>query len=105
MGKILLSLLLGAAAGVIDIVPMFLQKLDRHSIISAFIQWLVAAFVITHIQFGVEGWLKGLIVAVLMALPVIVLVMKTDVKSVIPILVMSAILGSIVGFVGDRFIK
>ena len=105
MGKILLVLILGAAAGIIDIIPMILQKLDRYSIISAFIQWVAAAFVITHIQFGVESWLKGLIVAVLMALPVIVLVMKNDVKSVMPILVMSAILGSVVGLVGDRVIK
>lgn len=105
MSKLLLSLIIGVAAGIIDIVPMIFQKLDRYSIISAFIQWVVVAFVITHIHFGVEGWLKGLIIAVLMALPIIALVMKTDVKSAIPILVMSVILGSLVGFAADRFIK
>lgn len=105
MGKFLLSLLIGAAAGIIDIVPMIFQKLDRYSIISAFIQWVVAAFVITHIHFGVEGWLKGLIIAILMALPIIILVMKTDAKSAVPILVMSVILGSLIGFAADRFIK
>lgn len=105
MGKLLLSLIIGIIAGVIDIIPMFLQKLDRYSIISAFIQWIIVAFVITHIQFGVGGWLKGLIIAVLMGLPIIVLVMKTDAKSAIPILVMSVILGSLVGFAADRIIK
>ncbi len=104
MGKIYFTLIAGVLAGTVDIVPMIFQKLDKYSIISAFIQWMVAAFVITHIQFGIDGWLKGLIVAVLMALPIIVLVMKTDVKSAVPILAMSIVLGSLVGFIGDKVI-
>jgi hypothetical protein len=103
MSRLLISLIIGVAAGIIDIVPMFFQKLDKYSIISAFIQWVVVAFVVTHIQFGVEGWLKGLIVAVLMALPVVVLVVKTDAKSAVPILIMSVVLGSLVGFIGDKY--
>lgn len=104
MDKILLSIVLGTLAGVIDIIPMFMQKLDRYSIASAFIQWVVLGFVITHIEFGVGGWLKGLIVAVLLSIPVIVLVAKADPKSAVPIIVMSAILGSAVSFIGDKFI-
>ena len=38
MKKFIISLALGAAAGVIDCVPMLLQKLDANSIASAFIQ-------------------------------------------------------------------
>lgn len=105
MGKLLISLIIGIIAGIIDIIPMFIQKLDKYSIISAFLQWVIVAFVITHIQFGAGGWLKGLIIAVLMALPIVVLVLKTDAKSAVPILVMSAILGSLVGFTADKFIK
>lgn len=104
MEKILITLIIGIIAGTIDIIPMFLQKLDRYSIISAFIQWVVAAFIISNIQFGIGGWLKGLIVGVLMALPIIVLVMKDDIKSAVPILVMSIVLGSLVGFASERFI-
>jgi len=104
MNKILLSLALGAFAGIIDIIPMLMQKLDKHSIASAFIQWVILGFVITHMEFGIEGWLKGLIVAVILSVPVIVLVVKTDPKSSVPIIVMSAILGSVVGFVGDKLI-
>ncbi len=103
MGKLLLVLIIGIIAGIVDIIPMILQKLDKYSIISAFVQWIVVAFVITHIQIGVDGWLKGLIIAILMALPVVILVMKTDAKSVVPILVMCAILGSLVGFLCDKY--
>ena len=98
MKTILLALVLGARAGVIDIIPMIIQKLDKYSTISAFVQWLVLGFVITFIKIpGVDGWLKGLITAVLLSLPIIIIVMKNDPKSIFIILLMSALLGSIVG--------
>ncbi|MDP4094056.1 MAG: hypothetical protein Q8920_11925 [Bacillota bacterium] len=105
MGNLLITLIIGLVAGVIDIIPMILQKLDRYSIISAFVQWLVVAFVIININFGVEGWLKGLIVAILMALPIVILVMKDDAKSVLPILIMCSILGSLTGYIGDKYVR
>ncbi|MCX7711570.1 MAG: hypothetical protein N2484_17150 [Clostridia bacterium] len=105
MNKLFIVLSIGIAAGIIDIIPMIFQKLDRYAISSAFIQWIIAAFVISYIQIGIDGWIKGGVMAVLMALPVVILVMKTDAKSVLPILVMSAILGSLVGFFSNRLIQ
>jgi hypothetical protein len=105
MENIILTLIIGIAAGIIDIIPMIIQKMDKYSIISAFVQWMVVTFVILNIDFGVANWLKGLIVAVLMAAPIAILVAKKELKSIIPIFVMSAVLGSIVGFVGDKFAK
>ena len=105
MKTLILSIIIGAIAGIIDIIPMFIQKLDKYSIISAFLQWVVVGFVIFHIQFGIEGWIKGLIAALLLAVPIVILVMKTDMKSAIPILGMSAVLGSMVGFISGRLIK
>lgn len=104
MNKLVLTVIIGIAAGIVDITPMVVQKMDKYSIISAFIHWVITAIVITHIQVGIEGWLKGLIVATIMALPIIILVMKTEPKSVLPILVMSVLLGSLVGYVGDKYV-
>ncbi len=105
MENIILTLIIGVLAGIIDVVPMKIQKMDRYSIISAFVQWMVVTFVIMNIDLGVASWLKGLIVAVLMAVPIAVLIAKKEPKSVIPILIMSVVLGSIVGFAGDKFVK
>ncbi|MBU1118870.1 hypothetical protein KKH43_03245 [Patescibacteria group bacterium] len=103
MRSILLSLALGAAAGIIDVIPMIIQKLDKYACISAFVQWIIIGFIVTHIKIpGVEGWSKGTIIAVLMALPIIIIVMKTDLKSVPIILITSAILGGLVGFFSDK---
>lgn len=105
MPSILSSLILGMAAGILDVIPMLIQKLDKYAIASAFIQWVVLGFVITHIKIpGVDGWLKGLITAVLMSLPIVIIVMKADPRSVIIILLMSAILGSIVGFLSAKIV-
>ena len=98
MKKILLAFLLGAGAGVIDIIPMIIQKQDKYSTVSAFLQWLVLGFVITFIKIpGIDGWLKGLITAVLLSLPIVTLVLKTEPQSVLIILAMSAMLGTLVG--------
>ncbi len=103
MPNILLSLILGAGAGLIDIIPMLIQKLDKYSIVSAFVQWLVLGFIITFIKIpGIDGWLKGLIVAVIISLPIVIIVAKSDPKSIIIILATSAILGSIVGALSKK---
>lgn len=105
MENIILTLIIGVLAGIIDVVPMMIQKMDKYSIISAFVQWMVVTFVIMNIDLGVASWLKGLIIAVLMAAPIAVLIAKKEPKSVIPIFIMSVVLGSIVGFAGDKFVK
>jgi hypothetical protein len=96
-----LSIFLGAGAGIIDVIPMVHKKMDKYSIMSAFIQWVVLGIVISYSNvFGLESWLNGLVVAVLLSLPIVILVMKNEQKSVPVILIMSAVLGSLVGLIG-----
>lgn len=97
----LLTLLIGIVAGLIDILPMIKMKVDRYSILSAFIYYLIVPFIIFGIDwFGNIWWLKGGVVSILIAIPVIILVLKEDKKSPIAMTVMSIVLGSIIGIVG-----
>jgi hypothetical protein len=105
MKKTCLALCTGVTAGIIDTIPMIIQNLDSYSIVSAFLQWVILGFVITHIEIGLQGWLKRLIVAVVLALPIIIITMKIDMTSVLPILIMSAILGSFIGFVSKKYLN
>ncbi len=102
MKKFIISLALGGAAGVIDCVPMLLQKLDANSIASAFIQWLVLGVVICYTVCRLPGWLKGALLAVAAAVPVMLLAVKTDIAAVIPMAIMSLVLGAAVGFFSSR---
>lgn len=105
MKGILISLLIGAVAGIIDIIPMIIQKMNRYAIISAFVQWLVLGLVIAHIRIGgLESWLKGLVVSIILVLPIVVLVFEKEPRSILIILTMSALLGSGVGFAVSKFI-
>ncbi len=103
MHKLLISLLIGIVAGIIDVIPMIIQKIDKHANISAFVHWVILGIIISYIKIPFAPWLKGLIIAELSALPIVILVAKDDIKSIIPILIMSAILGILVGITTTKF--
>ncbi len=97
----LLTLLIGIVAGVIDVLPMIKMKVDKYSCISAFVYYVIVPFVIFgNNWFGNSWWLKGGVVALLMAIPVIILVAKEDKKSPVAMTIMSIVLGSIIGVLG-----
>lgn len=77
------------------------MKIDKHSCISAFIYYLMIPFVIFGLDwFGNLWWIRGGVVTLLLAMPVIILVFKEDKKSPIAMSIMSIVLGSIIGIVG-----
>ena len=106
MRAFLLTLMIGAAFGTIDILPMLKMKLDRYSILSAFIFYLIAPFIIYNTNlFGTLGWYKGSAVMLLLAMPVIILVARDGIKTAVPIIAMSLILGTLIGVAGRFLIK
>ena len=101
MKTFLLTCLIGMIAGAIDILPMIKMKLDRHSIASAFIFYFILPFVILDIDLlGLVWWLKGGVTGLAMALPIIIMVAKEDKKSAPSMLIMSAVLGTLIGIAG-----
>ena len=105
MRKLGISILLGIIAGMLDLIPMLLQNLDWHACASAFAQWVVLGVLINHIDWALNGWLKGLIVAEMASIPILFIVSNEGITSILPIIIMSAILGSLVGYNGMRFAK
>ena len=100
MSTLILSLLVGAAAGALDALPMAIKKLPKHAVWSAFLQYVVVAVVVFHIDLqGVAWWALGGLVALAMAVPVVVMVARTDKKSVPIILANAAVLGTVIGVV------
>lgn len=100
----LLTLFTGAVFGIIDILPMLKMKLDKSAIISAFVFYLIVPFVVYNTDlFGMPWWLKGGVITLLLALPVIIIVAKDGIQTAAPIAVMSVVLGTLIGVVG-RFV-
>jgi hypothetical protein len=105
MNKFLIALSIGILAGIIDVVPMIFQKLNKYACISAFMQWVFLGFLIPFVNWNMQPWLKGLIIAELAAIPVMVIISEKEIKSIIPIALFSAVLGVIVGIAGAKFIQ
>jgi len=97
----LFTLLTGIIAGAIDVLPMIKMKLDKYAICSAFVFYLIIPFIVFNTNlFGMPWWLKGGVITLLLALPVIILVAKNGIRAAIPIVAMSVILGTLIGIAG-----
>ena len=104
MENIFIALCIGIVAGVIDVVPMLIQKLDKFSCVSAFIHWIVLGLIIPYLNWGIQPWLKGLIIAELTAIPIMIIVYPQAPKALVPMFVFSAVLGIGVGLAGAKYI-
>jgi hypothetical protein len=103
--KIMIGILLGVAAGMIDIVPMIIQKLPIYAILSAFSMWVVLGFLINTSALKMNGALKGLLLSFLVILPTAILIAQTEPVSLIPIGIMTVILGALLGYASDKITK
>ncbi|ULQ61022.1 hypothetical protein K7I13_07155 [Brucepastera parasyntrophica] len=101
MDRLLLSVLIGLAAGMIDIIPMIVKKLDRRATISAFLQYLFLSIIILNIDLPyVIWWLQGGLISLAFSLPIVLIVSINDKKSVAIITANSIILGTLIGIAG-----
>lgn len=104
MNPIFIALLIGMVAGTIDVVPMLIKKLDRSANLSAFFHYLVLGLIIPFVDWSIPPWLKGLIIAELTTIPVMIIVYSKDKKALIPMAIFAAILGSGIAIAGAKFI-
>ena len=104
MTDILTALIIGIAAGTIDILPMINQKTPRYSILYIFMQWVVIGLLIPFVDWDIQPWLKGLIIGELGMFPVIILTYSRNRRRIPSIIGFAALLGIGIGILGDIFI-
>ncbi len=106
MKKIQIGLLIGVIAGIIDVIPMIIQQLTWDANISAFTMWVIVGFLIATIDLKIIPILKGILIAFLALLPCAILIAWKEPISLIPIIIMTVILGGLSGFsiekIGNR---
>lgn len=96
MNDFTLSLLLGLAIGLIDVIPMILQKLPRHTNVAAFIHYFVATVVIVNIDLpGLPWWIEGGVLGLALMIPTLIHVGHEDRKPLPVITANAVILGEI----------
>ncbi len=105
MQKIKLGIILGVLAGVIDVIPMIIQKLTWDANLSAFIFWIIAGFVIAISDIKIKGALKGVVLSLILIIPIAILIAWQEPISLVPIIIFNIILGSLLGWSIDKFGK
>lgn len=98
MGKLTRGMLIGAIAGLIDITPMLLQELPWNANVSAFLVWLAIGILLPMTSIKTHPVFKGLIVASLIVIPHMFIIGAEEPFSLIPVSLMTLILGSLAGY-------
>lgn len=98
MKKPLIGVLLGAIAGVVDVIPMVMMNLTWDANLSAFSMWVVVGFLISVVELKVLPIFKGILIAFLVLFPSAVLIGWKEPQSLIPIFAMTTVLGGTLGF-------
>lgn len=104
MNNFFVAAVIGISAGLVDIMPMIIKKLDKRDSLSAFVHYFALGLIIPFIDWPIAPWLKGAAVALLSAVPVMLIVYPRDKKAIIPMFLFSVILGAGIGIAGAKFI-
>jgi len=102
MKKIGLGLLLGLAAGIIDMIPMIIRKISWDANLSALSFWIVVGFVIAISDFRLKGAVKGIVLSIVLLIPVGFLVGWQNPSDLFFMAGASIILGAILGYLIDK---
>lgn len=101
MKNVIITIVIGLIAGLIDALPMIKLKQDRNSVASAFVFYFIAPFIIYSTSlFGMIWWLEGAVITLAMALPIILIVIKSEKKAAVPMIINAIILGTLIGIAG-----
>jgi uncharacterized membrane-anchored protein YhcB (DUF1043 family) len=102
MRKTLIGLTIGFIVGLIDLIPMILQNLTWDANISALTMWIIVGFLTSRIDLKMNPIIKGILIAFLVLLPSAILIGWKEPISLVPIAIMTIILGGLLGFTINR---
>ncbi|MBC8553390.1 MAG: hypothetical protein H8D23_27540 [Candidatus Brocadiales bacterium] len=103
--KMVLGLLLGVVMGVLDVILMVMQGLTWDANLSAFFLWVVSGFMLATSNLKLQPIWKGVAIAFLCLMPSVFIIGWNDPLALIPIGVMTLILGALLGFSYGRLAK
>ena len=103
--KILLGLLCGFIAGLLDLVPMVVEGLPWDANLSALSMWIIAGFFISTVELHFNSILKGILISMLCLVPCAFIIGWDEPFSLIPILLMTTFLGGVLGYTFTFLVK
>jgi hypothetical protein len=104
MKKIRIGIIFGIITGIIDVIPMIIQKLTWDANLSAFSMWIAVGFLISTVDLKINSIIKGVLIAFIVLTPAAILIGWKEPESLIPISIMTTILGGLLGFTIDKML-
>jgi hypothetical protein len=101
--NIKIGLLFGLLMGIIDVIPMIIQKLSFDADLSALTMWIIAGFFVATSSLNMNGVIKGILISFLTFIPVGILIAAQEPFSLLPITIMLIILGSALGYLIGKY--
>ncbi|MBG0790768.1 MAG: hypothetical protein H0S80_09750 [Desulfovibrionaceae bacterium] len=105
MHKIIKALLLGLAAGILDVIPMIFQGVSWEAAVAVLLHWLGLGVIITFARMPLPNWASGTAIALLTGVPLAILAYPNDPKILAPVILYAMVLGGMLGYVSDRLIN
>ncbi len=105
MKRIIIGIVAGIVAGILDVTPMIIQGLTWDANLSAFSMWVVIGFLIAVTDIKVHPILKGILLSFLSLIPCAVLIAWKEPFSLVPISAFTLVLGGLLGFVIQKLLK
>ena len=103
MKRVQVGIVSGVIAGVIDVIPMLIQKLTWDANLSAFSLWVVSGYLIAVTPLKLKASVKGIFISFLVLLPSAFLIGWREPVSLFPIIIMTSVLGSALGYMIDKY--
>ena len=103
--NILIGLLCGLGAGILDLVPMIAQSLPWDANLSALSLWIVSGFFIQTTTLDLKPILKGVVISLICLLPSAFIIAWEEPVAILPILAMTVFLGAVLGFSIEKMNK
>ena len=100
-----IGIICGLIAGIIDLIPMLIQGLTWDANLSALTMWIIVGLFISTSQIQLKSILKGVLISFLCLIPNSFIIGWKEPASLIPIFIMTLILGGILGFVIQSLTK
>lgn len=97
--RILWVIVLGVVAGTVDVLPMVLRGMNWREAAVPFVHWVVTTVLIASVAWPLHPALRGALVAFLTSLPTLIRYSNSQPGSVVPVFIMSLVIGSAVGMI------
>lgn len=97
MDRFTLALLVGAIAGIIDVVPMLTRRLPLRFSLSAFCTYLFAGILVFYSDLPyLPWWADGIGITLMLAFPTLLALTGKD-RKIVPMLLNAVLLGFLIG--------